>query len=74
MLFWQVDLQDRRVSLFLFLAEKSLLPVAFFFFLVSQSLLPSLARRVVALVVVPGVLVAVAAVLRLLEKKVERWF
>lgn len=37
-------------------------------FLVSQSLLPSLAGRVVALVVVPGVLVAIAAVLWLLEK------
>lgn len=37
-------------------------------FLVSQSLSPTLAGRIVALVVVPGVLVAVAAVLWLLEK------
>lgn len=36
--------------------------------LVSQSLSLTLAGRIVALVVVPGVLVAIAAVLRLLEK------
>lgn len=37
-------------------------------YFVSQSLSPTLAGRIVALVVVPGVLVAVAAVLRLLER------
>lgn len=39
---------------------------------VTQAVLPLLAGRIVTLVVVPGVLVTVAAVLGLLERKKER--
>lgn len=42
------------------------------YFWVSQSLSLALTGRIVALVVVPGVLVAVAAVLRLLKKNHDK--